>query len=256
MPLKGILCAWPFWFSLPGTTDYNMPRSDYFPGSHIYYNFGHHGHGELKCLPRQSSYKNGVWNTDRATWAVTSLLVDTWFTRKASWPCLTNLQLKRQKAHGSHRAPTLQLQQALCISFLVYNMGVMGRGLLYGGGGSFYFIRFNICFYIHKSNRRQLCEITYTSSTNCLFTAFLSHPSDIKGSYWENIISEFSRNTASVAFLTLVSGLGFSPSGDPTPGASLLRPSQPRQLVSGRRSLDFCRRKKIQHIKALCSSLL
>lgn len=123
-------------------------------------------------------------------------------------------------------------------------------------GGSFYFIRFNICFYIHKSNRRQLCEITCTSSTNCLFTAFLSHLSDIKGSYWENIISEFSRNTASVAFLTLVSGLGFSPSGDPTPGASLLRPSQPRQLVSGRRSLDFCRRKKIQHIKALCSSLL
>lgn len=85
----------------------------YFPGSHIYYNFGQHGHGELKCLPHQSSYKNGVWNTDRATWAVTFLLVDRRFTRKALWPCLTNLQLKRQEAHGAHRAPTLQLPQAL-----------------------------------------------------------------------------------------------------------------------------------------------
>lgn len=227
----------------------------YFPGSHIYYNFGQHGHGELKCLPRQSSYKNGVRNTDRATWAVTFLLVDTQFTLKALWPCLTNLQLKRQTAHGAHRAPTLQLRQALCISFLVYNMGVMGRGLLYRGA-YFYFICFNTCFYIRNSNRRQLCEITYTSSSNCLFTAFLSQPSDIKGSYWENRITEFSQNTTSVAFLTLVSGLGFSPSGDPTPGPSLLRLSQPRQLVSGRRSLDFAGEKKIQHIKVLCSSLL
>lgn len=194
---------------------------------------------------------------ERAIWAVIFLLVDTWFTLKASWPCLTTLQLRRQKAHrASPQAPTLQLLQALCISFLTYNMGVTGRGLLYRRA------------YFHSTSSFLTFAFTFINPVEGSFVklpilaqpiffspAFLSHRSDIKESYWENIISEFSKHTSPVAFLTLVSDLGFSFSVDPTPGASLPRLPQPGQLVSGRRILAFAE-EKIQHIKALCSSLL
>lgn len=151
----------------------------YFAGSHIYYNFGIMDIENLSIFYRNHLIKmvyGILWKGNMSCdFPARGYMVHTEsIMAMSNNPAAQKTEGTQSQPPGSHTATTAgSLHQ-----FPYVQHGRDGqRPTLQEGLLPLDFILFNICFYIHKSSRRQLCSITYTSSTNFLFTS-LSFPSE------------------------------------------------------------------------------